>query len=111
MYAAIFKRIGPRGLLSNLVLYSSGLFPLLAYASMSVRPRLLELYEKYFLPLGIDLIPTLHGFVLGLLPGLEDESEHTERYGGIQYYNPFYLTWNVSAKEEKANGDHKDASE
>ena len=47
---------------------------------MSVRPRLLGVYEKYFLPLGKDLAPTLHGFVLGLLPGLEDESEHTERY-------------------------------
>lgn len=80
VYAAIFERIGPKGLLPNLLLYSSGLFPLLTYASMSVRPHLLNIYEKYFLPLGIDLLPTLHGFVLGLLPGLEDESEHTERY-------------------------------
>lgn len=80
VYAAIFDRIKPKGLLTNFLLYSSGLFPLLSYASMSVRPRLLEIYEKYFLPLGNDLVPTLHGFVLGLLPGLEDESEHTERY-------------------------------
>ena len=79
VYATIFDRIGPRGLLSNLLLYSSGLFPLLSYASMSVRPHLLHIYEKYFLPLGSELLPTLHGFVLGLLPGLEDESEHTER--------------------------------
>ncbi len=80
MYAAIFKRIGPQGLLSELFLYSSGLFPLLSYASMSVRPRLLDIYEKHFIPLGIELTPTLHGFVLGLLPGLEDESEHKERF-------------------------------
>ena len=81
VYVAIFDRIGPKGLISNLLLYSSGLFPLLSYASMSVRPHLLDIYEKYFLPLGDGLVPTLHGFVLGLLPGLEDEAEHTERYG------------------------------
>lgn len=79
VYAAIFDRIKLKGLLPNLLLYSSGLFPLLSYASMSVRARLLEIYEKYFLPLGSDLAPALHGFVLALLPGLEDESEHTER--------------------------------
>ncbi len=79
VYATIFDRIKAKGLVTNLLLYSSGLFPLLSYASMSVRPRLLEIYEKYFLPLGSDLSPTLHGFALGLLPGLEDESEHTER--------------------------------
>ncbi len=79
MYTAIFDRIGSAGLLSNLLVYSSGLFPVLSYASMSVRPHLLAIYEKYFLPLGTSLVPALHGLVLGLLPGLEDESEYSER--------------------------------
>lgn len=80
VYKAIFSRIGTRGLASNLLVYSSGLFPLVGYASMSVRPTLLDICEQYYLPLGKGLIPALHGLVLGLLPGLEDESEHTERY-------------------------------
>ena len=80
MYKAIFSRIGTRGLASNLLVYSSGLFPLVGYASMSVRPTLLDICEQYYMPLGKELIPALHGLVLGLLPGLEDESEHTERY-------------------------------
>ena len=47
---------------------------------MPVRTQLLEVYEKYYLPLRDDLMPCLRGFVLGLLPGLEDESEHTDRW-------------------------------
>ena len=79
VYRAIFERIGTKGLASDLLVYSSGLFPLLGHASMSVRPCLLDVYEKYYLPLGVNLIPCLHGMVLGLMPGLEDESEHTDR--------------------------------
>ena len=55
----------------------------MGYASMSVRPHLLDVYEQYYLPLGDGLMPALHGFVLGLLPGLEDESEHTDRYCSV----------------------------
>ena len=80
VYTAIFDRIGSKGLTSNLLVYSTSLFPLMGYASMSVRPHLLNIYEQYYLPLGDGLMPALHGFVLGLLPGLEDESEHTDRY-------------------------------
>ncbi len=79
VYRAIFARVGPKALAANLLVYSSGLFPLLGHASMSVRPSLLDVYEKHYLPLGPSLQPCLHGFILGLLPGLEDESEHTER--------------------------------
>ena len=61
-------------------MYSSGLFPLLGHGSMSVRPSLLDIYERYYLAVGQGLVPCLPGMVLGLLPGLEDESEHTERY-------------------------------
>lgn len=58
---------------------SCGLFPLLAYAAMSVRPVLLGLYEKYFLPLQKLLLPSLQAFLVGLLPGLEEGSEIYER--------------------------------
>lgn len=79
MYRAILDRIKPSGLSENLLVYSSGLYPLFGYASMSVRAQLLDIYEKYYIALGDDLRPGVHGMVLGLLPGLEDESEHTER--------------------------------
>ena len=64
----------------SLLVYSSGLFPLLGHGSMSVRPALLDVYERYYLAVGRGLVPCLSGMVLGLLPGLEDESEHTERF-------------------------------
>ena len=47
---------------------------------MSVRPVLLDLYERHYLAVGQGLVPGLPGMVLGLLPGLEEESEHTERW-------------------------------
>ncbi|KAM9388609.1 protein DOP1B [Phaethornis superciliosus] len=78
-YEIIFKIIGTKWLAKDLFLYSSGLFPLLANAAMSVRPVLLGLYEKYFLPLQKALLPGLQAFVIGLLPGLEEGSEIYDR--------------------------------
>ncbi|KAM6314282.1 protein DOP1B isoform 2-T2 [Podargus strigoides] len=78
-YEIIFKIIGTKCLAKDLFLYSSGLFPLLANAAMSVRPVLLGLYEKYFLPLQKSLLPGLQAFVIGLLPGLEEGSEIYDR--------------------------------
>ncbi|XP_074956182.1 protein DOP1B isoform X2 [Phalacrocorax aristotelis] len=78
-YEIIFKIIGTKWLAKDLFLYSSGLFPLLANAAMSVRPVLLGLYEKYFLPLQKSLLPGLQAFLIGLLPGLEEGSEIYDR--------------------------------
>ncbi|NXI38809.1 DOP2 protein, partial [Galbula dea] len=78
-YEIIFKIIGTKWLAKDLFLYSSGLFPLLANAAMSVRPVLLGLYEKYFLPLQKFLMPGLQAFIIGLLPGLEEGSEIYDR--------------------------------
>nr|XP_033803673.1 protein dopey-2 isoform X2 [Geotrypetes seraphini] len=78
-YEIIFKIIGTKWLAKDLFLYSSGLFPLLAYAAMSVRPVLLDLYETYFLPLQKALLPSLQAFITGLLPGLEEGSEIYDR--------------------------------
>ena len=46
---------------------------------MQVKPHLLDIYEQYFLPLGPGLLPALQGFLLALLPGIEEGSEHIER--------------------------------
>ena len=74
-YDLILKRIGRNGLAQDLFLFTSGLFPLLSHASMTVKPTLLELYENHFIELGRDMIPCLRGMVLALLPGLEEGSE------------------------------------
>ena len=66
--------------LTPLLPQSCGLFPLLAHAAMSVRPVLLGLYEKYFLPLQKLLLPSLQAFIIGLLPGLEEGSEIYDRW-------------------------------
>ncbi|XP_075449910.1 protein DOP1B isoform X3 [Ascaphus truei] len=78
-YEIIFKIIGTKWLARDLFLYSSGLFPLLSNAAMSVKPVLLGLYETYFLPLQKSLLPSLQAFITGLLPGLEEGSEIYER--------------------------------
>ncbi|KAM8952672.1 protein DOP1A isoform 2-T2 [Pelodytes ibericus] len=78
-YEIIFKIIGPKRLAKDLFLYSSGLFPLLTNAAMSVKPALLSLYEIYYLPLGKTLKPGLQGLLTGILPGLEEGSEYYDR--------------------------------
>ncbi|XP_061772401.1 protein dopey-1 isoform X1 [Nerophis ophidion] len=78
-YEIIFKIIGPKRLAKDLFLYSSGLFPLLTNAAMSVKPVLLGLYEIYYLPLGKTLKPGLQGLLTGVLPGLEEGSEYYDR--------------------------------
>lgn len=81
-YHLVFTRIGPSRLARDLPLYAGGLFPLLSHCSTSLKAPLLSLYEAHFLPLGTALSPVLDGFVLAILPGVEDES--SEFYGRSQ---------------------------
>nr|XP_057937459.1 protein dopey-2 isoform X2 [Doryrhamphus excisus] len=78
-YEVIFKIIGTKWLAKDLFIYSSGLFPLLGYAATAVKPVLLTLYERYYLPLQRALLPSLQAFITGLLPGLEDGLEVNDR--------------------------------
>lgn len=73
-YHIVFSRIGPARLAYDLPLYAGGLFPLFSYCSTSLKAPLLSLYETHFLPLGAALSPILDGFVLAVLPGVEEES-------------------------------------
>ena len=59
---------------------------------MSVRPVLLGLYEKYFLPLQKLLLPSLQAFLVGLLPGLEEGSEIYDRLVGLVSRVRLYLS-------------------
>lgn len=46
---------------------------------MQVKPILLDIYEQYYLPLGLALLPGLSGLLIALLPGLEEGSECAEK--------------------------------
>uniref|UniRef100_A0A3P9AY55 DOP1 leucine zipper like protein B n=1 Tax=Maylandia zebra TaxID=106582 RepID=A0A3P9AY55_9CICH len=46
---------------------------------MAVKPVLLTLYERYYLPLQKALLPSLQAFITGLLPGLEEGLEVYDR--------------------------------
>ena len=79
-YDIIFKCIGTQRLAQDLFVYSAGLFPLLGHAAMNVKPVLLSIYERHFVALGKQIKPGLNGMLLGLLPGLEEGSDHYDRY-------------------------------
>ena len=55
------------------------MFPLLGHAAMAVKPVLLMLYERYYLPLQRALLPSLQAFITGLLPGMEEGLEVFDR--------------------------------
>lgn len=82
-YDAIFSNTGVERLATELFIYSAGLFPLLGYAAMNVRPTLLLIYETYFVPLGERLRPALSGFLSGVLPGYEAGLDHFERTNSL----------------------------
>ncbi|PLW27497.1 hypothetical protein PCASD_17664 [Puccinia coronata f. sp. avenae] len=80
VYAYILATIGQDGLRRDLQVWSTGLFPFFQYAATAVRPIVLGLFEKFYLPLTAELRPAIKAFILALLPGLEEETgEHFER--------------------------------
>ncbi|KAA1127179.1 hypothetical protein PGTUg99_029413 [Puccinia graminis f. sp. tritici] len=80
VYVYILTTIGLDGLRRDLQVWSTGLFPFFQYAATAVRPIVLGLFEKFYLPLKADLRPSIKAFILALLPGLEEETgEHFDR--------------------------------
>ena len=77
VYELIFKKIGS-GLGPDLPLYSMGLFPLFQNASTQIKPKLIEMYEAYYVPLGaVALAACIDGLVASILYGLEEENTKT----------------------------------
>ncbi|KAG6813245.1 hypothetical protein H0H92_012882 [Tricholoma furcatifolium] len=74
VYLHILSVLGPDGLLADLPIWSSGLFPFFQYAATSVKPTLLNLFDTHYLPLQAGLRPVMKSFILALLPGLEEET-------------------------------------
>ncbi|KAJ3138752.1 hypothetical protein HK100_012424 [Physocladia obscura] len=80
VYQAIFEAAGPAQLAEDLPLWSYGLFPFFQNAAMSVKPVILQIYDRHYLNLGVKLKPSLKGLILALLPGLEEE--------GNEFFDP-----------------------
>ncbi|GAA5963888.1 hypothetical protein JCM21900_003967 [Sporobolomyces salmonicolor] len=74
VYTHILTTIGPENLRRDLPAWSSGLFPFFQYAATSVKPIVLSIYERFYLPLQEALRPATKAFILALLPGLEEET-------------------------------------
>ncbi|ORY65960.1 putative regulator of reproduction dopa [Pseudomassariella vexata] len=75
VYNYVFSIIGKDGLAKDLPLYLPGLSTTLSFASLTVRAPFLELLERYFIELDPrSLRPAMKSVILGLLPGLEEET-------------------------------------
>lgn len=81
VYAYIFSVLDRDSLSKDLPLYLPGLSPTLSFASLSVKPALLSLFETFIVPLNPNILRSaLKSILLALLPGLEEEtSEEFER--------------------------------
>ena len=81
IYAYIFSVLDRDNLSKDLLLYLPGLSPTLSFASLSVKPSLLSLFETFIVQLNPSILRSaLKAIVLALLPGLEEEtSEEFER--------------------------------
>lgn len=81
VYAYLFSVLGKDGLSKDLPLWLPGLSPTLSFASLSVKPALLSLFETFIVPLKPSILRSaLKAIVLALLPGLEEAtSEEFER--------------------------------
>ncbi|CEP13190.1 hypothetical protein [Parasitella parasitica] len=80
VYAYILKTIGSDQLAEDLALWSTGLFPFVQYAATHVKPQLLNILERYYIPLKGKLRPAMRGFIIALLPALEEEgSEYFDK--------------------------------
>ena len=82
-YDLIFNILGSEQLLADLTIYSNGLFPLLGYAAINVRPSVLDLYDRHLLPLGERLQLALDGFLISILPCYEEVSDSFQRTDGL----------------------------
>ncbi|TIA85253.1 hypothetical protein E3P99_04039 [Wallemia hederae] len=74
IYDKLFSVIGPQGLLRDLQMWSSGIFPFFQHATTSVRPFVLDIYKTHYFPLRSDLRPVMKSITLSLLPALEEEN-------------------------------------
>lgn len=73
IYDDIFVNIGSDGLVQDLAIYSSGIFPFVQNASINVKITTITLFEKHYIPLNARLQPCVSGLIVALLPCIEDD--------------------------------------
>ncbi|VDN03566.1 unnamed protein product [Thelazia callipaeda] len=78
-YRQLFDILGRKDLPRLLYLFAVGLFPLMDHCGIKVKLELLNIFEQYLLPLGVELKPALPGFITGVLLGLEEGTEFYDR--------------------------------
>lgn len=72
VYSTIFEILGP-SLASYVNIWLPGVFPLMTYASISVKPELIQLYETYLIKLPSPVLRTcIKPLLLSLLPAIDD---------------------------------------
>ena len=78
LYALILMRLEPATLAIDLPLYSVGLLPYFARASVQIRPQVLCVLREHVVDkLGSQLKGALSGFVMSLVPGMEEPGTET----------------------------------
>lgn len=74
VYDYIFSILGPQ-LPDRIAIWLPGLLPLIAYASMGVKPQLVELFNKYIVTLPKATLQKItRPVLLSLLPSIDDET-------------------------------------
>ncbi|KAK7205900.1 Dopey, N-terminal-domain-containing protein [Myxozyma melibiosi] len=78
LYGYIFSMLGKDELARELNIWIPGLLPLMAYASINVKPHLIHILETCILPLPAEsLRPIVRPLILSLLPGIDDETSES----------------------------------
>ncbi|KAK9453351.1 Dopey, N-terminal-domain-containing protein [Dipodascopsis uninucleata] len=78
VYGVVFGLLGRDELSRELHIWIPGILPLMSYASINVKPPLLNIFETYILPLPpTSLRPILRPLLLSLLPGIDDETSES----------------------------------
>ena len=74
VYSIIFDKVGIETLSSQCNIWIPGILPLMTYATLSVKPQLIEVYEEYILKMNSATLKVLVKPILAsLLPGIDEE--------------------------------------
>ncbi|KAA8917810.1 hypothetical protein TRICI_000012 [Trichomonascus ciferrii] len=77
VYGTVFKMLGADQLYAELGVWLPGILPLMTYASISVKPTLISLYQEHVLTLPALPRHVIKPLILALLPGIDDESSES----------------------------------
>lgn len=81
IYFLIFDNLkGNRVLLAKSIhLLSFGLFSFFPRSSIQIKPEIIELFRKYYLVLGNDLVTLLPGLMTAILPALDEQDNSLQK--------------------------------